>query len=588
MRPELLAKLRDLVAGGGVILGAPPSKSPSLKNYPVGDRSVREIAGQLWKDCDGKTRTEAGFGKGRVFRNVSLETVFKRLELSPDFASNAPRVLWTHRATAEADIYFLSNQAETATKIAPVFRIVDRVPEFWNAVSTRAWDAAVFESTTNGTRVAIELEPRGSLFVVFRKPLPGLPPAVAVFRGKERLIDLTELPAAVPDPSGGVKNCSNNFTMAGWARPRAGIALPREADEGVFLHLDRNDAIVAVHGQSAFSDPVHSGAGISVGTNGIAVYEHSGNYFAPILVHETPINDWTHVAVVYRDGRPQLYLNGQHVCAGLQSRYKVHSSLSFGEGPGQGFKGEVAGFQEFGTSLPENEIVRLAANRPQEPTTSGLAGVVLSRGPNGNLVAALSEPGPFTIRLADGKELTVAAPELPAPMEVEGDWIVRFPPGRDVPEAITTTTLGSLTDHTNAAVRFFSGSATYSKTIHLSPERLAGGNRVILDLGEVESVAEVAINGRDLGVFWKPPFVVDITPAARAGDNSLEIRITGTWRNRLIGAAKHPKGLPGSENGSAEFEPYTTADLKLSSTSELSPFGLLGPVRVRSVRTVSP
>ena len=588
MRPELLAKIRNLAAAGGVILGAPPSRSPSLKDFPVADRSVREIAGELWKDCDGKTRTEAAFGKGRVFRNVSLETVFKTLDLPPDYASSEPKVLWTHRASTENDIYFLSNQSETATKIAPVFRVANKTPEFWDAAAAQSRGAAMFERAEGGMRVAIELEPRGSLFVVFRKPLNWTSAALAVSKAGENILGMMETATPAPHTAAEVKNCSNNFTMAGWARPRAGIALPKEVDEGVFIGLNRNDAIVAVHGQSAFSDPGHSGAGISVGTNGVVVYEHSGNYFAPLLVHQATVNELTHVAVIYRDGRPQLFLNGELARTGLQSRYQVHSSVSFGDGPNPGFNGELAGFQEFGSSLSEKEVAKLAAHRPEAVSRSALPPVALSRDPDGKLQVDLSEPGPFTIKLVNGKELSVAAPDLPPPAVIEGEWTLHFPPSRDLPETLTLAKLDSLTEHTNEAMRHFAGTATYTKTILLPAERLAEGNCVLLELGRVESLAEVLVNGKNLGVFWKPPFIVDITTAARSGENTLEIHVTGTWRNRLIGAAKYPKGFPGSANGRAEFQPYVTADLKLPPDSALSPFGLIGPVRLVTVRTVSP
>jgi hypothetical protein len=295
-----------------------------------------------------------------------------------------------------------------------------------------------------------------------------------------------------------------------------------------------------------------------------------------------------HIAVVYREGRPQLYLNGQPVHAGMKSRYQVHSSLSIGDGPSTAFRGELAGFQEFGSALPDEEITRLGANRPQDASKSALTAITLSRGPDGKLVADLAEAGPFNIVLADGKELNVTASGLPAPMNVEGEWTVSFPAGRDVPETINLPALGSLTGHTNEAIRYFAGTATFTKTVELPAERLAKDDRVMLDLGRVEALAEVVINGRNLGVFWKPPFVVDITSAARAGDNTLEIRVTGTWRNRLIGAAKYPNGFSASATGKPEFQPYTTADLKLAPDAALSPFGLIGPVKVRTVRAVSP
>ena len=64
----------------------------------------------------------------------------------------------------------------------------------------------------------------------------------------------------------------------------------------------------------------------------------------------------------------------------------------------------------------------------------------------------------------------------------------------------------------------------------LGPDR-----RVLLDLGQVYAVATVKLNGQDLGDFYKHPFVIDITDAARPGENHIEIQVANTWRNRMIG-----------------------------------------------------
>ena len=64
--------------------------------------------------------------------------------------------------------------------------------------------------------------------------------------------------------------------------------------------------------------------------------------------------------------------------------------------------------------------------------------------------------------------------------------------------------------------------------------------RVFLDLGRVEVIAEVRLNGKPLGTFWKPPFRCDATGALKAGDNKLEVQVTNNWPNRLIGDEQFP------------------------------------------------
>ena len=88
---------------------------------------------------------------------------------------------------------------------------------------------------------------------------------------------------------------------------------------------------------------------------------------------------------------------------------------------------------------------------------------------------------------------------------------------------------------------------------------------------------------------WKPPFIIDITSAAKPGMNSLEVRVTGTWRNRLIGDAKYLNGFPAAAKAGERpaFKPYLSASLKLRSDETPAPFGLMGPVQVRSTQRVS-
>jgi len=61
-----------------------------------------------------------------------------------------------------------------------------------------------------------------------------------------------------------------------------------------------------------------------------------------------------------------------------------------------------------------------------------------------------------------------------------------------------------------------------------------------LDLGIVKSVAEVILNGRNIGILWKPPFLVDVTGCLRAGENHLQIKVANTWPNRMIGDEQEP------------------------------------------------
>jgi hypothetical protein len=131
----------------------------------------------------------------------------------------------------------------------------------------------------------------------------------------------------------------------------------------------------------------------------------------------------------------------------------------------------------------------------------------------------------------------------------------------------------------DADLKFFSGTATYAAMITVAAAHVGADRRVLLDLGEVQNLARVRINGRDLGVLWKPPFVVDATSSLKVGANALEVEVTNTWRNRLIGDSGKPL---------AERATWTLGNVTLPATSPLLPAGLLGPVRlVTEVRVVA-
>ena len=136
--------------------------------------------------------------------------------------------------------------------------------------------------------------------------------------------------------------------------------------------------------------------------------------------------------------------------------------------------------------------------------------------------------------------MRAAATDLPAPQEITGAWDLSFPPNWGAPPSVTLDKLISWTDHTNAGVRYFSGTATYEKEIEIPADRLTAGRELWLDLGAVKDFAEVSLNGQDFGVLWKPPFRVNITAAAKPGANKLVVKVTNLWPNRLIGDEQLP------------------------------------------------
>jgi hypothetical protein len=154
---------------------------------------------------------------------------------------------------------------------------------------------------------------------------------------------------------------------------------------------------------------------------------------------------------------------------------------------------------------------------------------------------------------------------------LHGPWRITFPPEWGAPAEVTFPELQSWTKSEDAGVKYFSGAAAYSKDVDVQPGWLHSGAPVLLDLGVVEAMAEVTVNGKPVGgVLWKPPFQVNVAPALHAGTNHIEIKVTNLWPNRMIGDLQ-----PGVTKR------YTFTDFHaFRPDSPLLESGLLGPVRL--------
>jgi len=346
----VVRKIRDLVAEGAIVIAPRPTQSPSLTGYPASDDEIRAIANQVWGAIDGKSVTEHGYGKGKIYWGTSVADVLAAEKTPPDFEHTRPEfdtnLVWIHRRSADADLYFVANQNERVENVETSFRVAGKEAELWHP-DTGVTEPAEYKTENGRTIVPLHLDPDGSVFVVFRHP------------------------ASAP---------------------------------------------------------------------------------------------WR------------------------------------------------------------------------------------------------TFPHPLNTDLAT----------------IQGPWQVSFPPNRGAPPATELDHLISWTDSAEAGVKYFSGTATYSKDIVVSEEWLRSGAKIVLDLGKVKDIAEVSVNGKPLDhILWKPPFRADATGFLKPGSNHLEIKITNLWPNRIIGDQQ-----PGAEKR------YTFTDYKpYKADSPLLESGLLGPVKLERVTT---
>jgi hypothetical protein len=197
-----------------------------------------------------------------------------------------------------------------------------------------------------------------------------------------------------------------------------------------------------------------------------------------------------------------------------------------------------------------------------------------------------------------GKQETVTF-DPPGEIEMPGAWRVSFAPKLGQPFELEFDELIDFSGHRHEKVKYFSGTATYQKEVIIND--LKSDHRVLLDLGIMNDIAEVKVNGQNIGVLWYPPYKIDVTDALKIGENELKIAVTNTWANRLIGDEQEPadfewgpdrgnrgRGLKAYPDWFINNQPRPSQGRKTFTIwhyyredSPLQPAGLVGPVRLQ-------
>lgn len=189
------------------------------------------------------------------------------------------------------------------------------------------------------------------------------------------------------------------------------------------------------------------------------------------------------------------------------------------------------------------------------------------------ITADFSEPGTYILKWSDGHRDEVKLGKENETAELTGEWDIQFDPNWGAPSQLKTDILKSWTEFDIPGIKYYSGTAIYQKTFKLNQQQIKQ-KRLILDLGNVKEMASVKINGHQLQVMWNAPFLFDITPYVKSGNNELSVEVVNMWVNRLIGDGKLPPNQRLTKTNINKFDsPDAEKSLRLS--------GLMGPVKIK-------
>jgi CubicO group peptidase (beta-lactamase class C family) len=445
-----------------------------------------------------------------------------------------PLVNYMHRRWNKVDYYFVANGKRDFQRIIATFNIEGRQPEIWYPETGKQYDILNYKIEGGKTIVQLPMDPSESFFVVFDKAIS----AASTWD------DLADFRASL-DKHAPRDDIENTFTISSWLRPDVDVLLGKSF---LLFPLD----VEHIYGKN------HAAVGLAVGQNGVRVFEQVAGNRKEVLFAEAKIEGWALVTLVYDQGIPTVFINGKKIKEGRRSDHIIHPT-----------RNEIS---------PVDAVYNLFQG---EYTTPVIAETALSS----NAIVSLFEQGkplPYLPEYAENIK-TLRSP-----------WKICFPENSGAPEEIVVDSLQSLHESDTNEIKYFSGTATYSTVLDLPVSYLQQGKRVMLDLGNVAYFAEVKINNKPLSILWKAPFATDITNVVHEGENTVEIKVTNLWTNRLIGDELLPRENNYDKWGELGHFPdwyvrnqsYTGARHTFVSWKSydemglLTESGLIGPVRI--------
>ncbi len=589
MTPELLTKVMDLIRNGATVIGSRPKMAFGLTDYPNKDLTIQQLAGELWGEKANEKTGEQIYGRGRIVWGKTAETLLQEQGIPCDFTSNR-HLNQIHRKTDMADIYFIANPSNAFQLATAEFRVKGQ-PEIWHPETGEIKPLAIYRNTNDTTTTLLPLEATESVFVVFRKDgnIKKHVEITAITEGGRILADLNHSPSSTVRID------------------RAIYAVP-------------HDETTAMDVTSTIQKMVESGmTGIPVSQMAKIVGDPKSGTKKTLRIEYTAESE--KYTISGEDGETVYFggfvpsINVLSASYGLledtertldvteklqkmfdagENRFRV-SRLAREADPASGIIKTLTMTYESGgktTTWKGNDEMLVNVERLYSPMNKKVKPCVDNQGWP---CLEFWNSGKYGINLVNGKNLDFDV-TIPNPLEITGPWRVEFPE-----KQTSFDTLISWTDSQDDFIKYYSGTAVYHKSFSVPQELLDPNQRIYLDLGQVDSIAKLTLNGQELGILWKLDKIVDITDILVKNEtNNLEVQVTNLWPNRLIGDEHLPDNAERNHDGALlrwpewllEGQPDPSGRETFcmwnlwSQDDTLLPSGLIGPVRLISVKKV--
>jgi len=564
---DVLQKLEVLIGDGATVVGPKPIHTNTMTEYPERDNKVKALADRIWGDCDGVNIKEHRYKKGKVIWNRDIKDILNESGLKPDFQyqgmDDRTRLDYIHRKTESEDFYFINNRNERWESVDCTFRISDEQPELWNPETGEVKKIPVFKNVDGMTHLSLHLKPAESVFILFRDPAPNKYYTSLKSigdKGKQKIEPVLLSHSATP---GGPMWLSDGVSMVDEQYITFDLGLVCNLRKIKIWNYNENIRGFMNWGVKDVDIQV-SRDGVNFSKMGSYILEfgpqkEDKNYSQDIIFKSDGIRyvkfdvktnhstEWFSFGVSKYTGLSKVkFFNSREIVD-----VRIHSISS-------------------GKAFDPGLDIRLGALYPD-------AEIILDK--NNVPFLKVWNNGTYILNNNHGLTTETIVDSISEPLVLDGVWQVSFPTGWGAPETTTFEKLISWTDAPEDGIRYFSGRAVYRNTFALTYEFLNSAPVINLDLGKVQKVARVKLNGKSLGTVWKPPFLLDISNFVHKGSNDLEVEVANTWTNRLIGDAFLPV---------EEHYCQTNMHSRLSQKDlPLQPSGLLGPVKIYTATLIN-
>ena len=575
-----LRKLKELADAGATIFGRKPSMSPSLDGYPQSDAEYQSLADELWG---------TGNAAGAKIRRATIAEAMKATGLEPDFQGGTgdERLRYTHRSTSGGEVYFISNQLKDYRRETCTFRVSGLVPELWNPQTGTMERVAVWNEADGKTSLTLDFTPEQAYFIVFRQPNSNDRHYITI---NEKIPDEDDAP----------------ITGLGIVKAEYGqqqVAGIKDVTDIVLRHVENGKVNLAASNNLA-GDPCYG-----------SVKEMRVSYFIGDKAHSIRVPENSNLILPQPGETGPLRIESAfygYFPEGIQlvrtpKTVDVTAQVNALVAKGQSsFRASevMPPLPDYVESLgePKLHIIYNISGVPYDHTYTQDMTVDFRHKTERPAVVMdgtipywlTNKPGHVTLSTANGKSMTAKVTKVPQAITLDGSWDVHFNQKWGREWDTTLPQLISWSASEDEDMKYFGGTAVYTKTFTLPNQLIQKGTVLSLDLGQVYVIAEVLLNGKNLGILWNAPYCVDISKAARKGENKLEVRLTNQWVNRLIGDDRLPEdfeqkgktlgGWPEWMQEPAKRQSGRTTFVAFkhwNQDDQLLPAGLVGPVVIK-------